>query len=186
MSGTEPDVRQRLSRIGEADEIEQRAGSWWVRRAELDVRGSARLMREYQVRLVTISARPDPDGGYLLVYHWDTGSALVNLSTTFPDGHPVPSITDLIPGADWAEREIRDYYGLEFSDRGETPTLMLLGGDPAGLFTRTGELGRDADPAATARRAADAGQPAEAGHPAGTQHPAVPDDAGQSEVAQAK
>jgi Ni,Fe-hydrogenase III component G len=67
----------------------------------------------------------------------------------------VPTIADLLPGADWAEREIRDYYGVEFAGREATPTLMLRPGDPAGLFTATRALGRDTDPARTARAATD-------------------------------
>jgi len=47
---------------------------------------------------------------------------------------------------------VRDYYGLEFMGRDDTPPLMLREGDERALFVRTQALGRDADPADTARR----------------------------------
>ena len=75
----------------------------------------------------------------------------------------MPSITDLVPGADWAEREIHDYYGLTFTGRTDTRPLVLREGDPAGLFAHTTELARDADPAVTARRAAQAPKDATVG-----------------------
>jgi hypothetical protein len=153
VSGAVVDVRELLSALDGGNEVEQNAGGWWARRPDLDVPAMARLMREREVRLVTISARPDVDGGHVLIYHWDAGPAVVNISTRVAGG--VPTIAHIIPGADWAEREIRDYYGLDFVGRAQTPTLMLREGDPVGLFSRTGELGRDTDPATTARRLAE-------------------------------
>jgi Ni,Fe-hydrogenase III large subunit len=64
----------------------------------------------------------------------------------------VASIAAVCPAADWVEREVRDYYGLDFMGRDDTPPLMLREGDERALFVRTQALGRDADPADTARR----------------------------------
>jgi hypothetical protein len=64
----------------------------------------------------------------------------------------VASLVAICPAADWVEREVRDYYGLEFAGRDVTPPLMLREGDERALFVRTQALGRDADPADTARR----------------------------------
>ena len=38
-------------------------------------------------------------------------------------------VADLLPPADWVEREVRDYYALEFLGRDDTPALMLREGD---------------------------------------------------------
>jgi hypothetical protein len=134
--------------------FERDAGGCWVRDGLIDVRAMAGLMVRNGIRLMTITARPWPEGGFRLIYHWDTGPEVLNVCTTVTGG--LPTIADLVPGADWAEREIHDYYDLEFRGRGATPTLMLLESDPPGLFTRTADTGRDTDPARTARSAADA------------------------------
>jgi NADH:ubiquinone oxidoreductase subunit C len=41
-----------------------------------------------------------------------------------------------VAGADWAEREARDYYAVTFSGRASTPTLMLREGDEPGVLLR--------------------------------------------------
>jgi Ni,Fe-hydrogenase III component G len=151
------DVEQLLQNLDPAGGVERDAGGgYWARWPGLDVRAMATAMRALEARLATITAAPEAEGapGYRLIYHWDGGDCLVNLATTIASG-TVPSIADIIPCADWAEREIRDYYGLEFAGRTDTPPLMLRAGDPVGVFARTGDLGRDTDPARTARAAAD-------------------------------
>jgi Ni,Fe-hydrogenase III component G len=147
-----------------AADVERNAGGTWVRPRQLDVRAMATRLHENEARLVTISARPDGESGFRIVYHWDTGSGLLHVSTVVPPGGSPATIADLLPGADWAEREIRDYYDLTFAGRASTPALMLRAADPAGLFTRTGDLGRDTDPARTARAASD-GAAREEGEP---------------------
>jgi len=132
--------------------IEQRRDGYWVTMPELDVRAMAELMLAHGVRLITLTAMPDPSGGLRVMYHWDVDDALVNISTTVTNGS-IPTVADILPAADWVEREIRDYYALEFEGRAETPTLMLQDGDEPGLFSRTCKLGKDTDPAQTARDA---------------------------------
>jgi NADH:ubiquinone oxidoreductase subunit C len=46
----------------------------------------------------------------------------------------VPSIVDIYPGADWAEREAREYYAVTFEGRVSTPPLMLREGDAVGIL----------------------------------------------------
>jgi len=104
-----------------------------------------------EARFVTLTATPTSDGGFRLLYHWDLGGALLSIAILVP-GARVASIAAVCPAADWVEREVRDYYGLDFMGRDDTPPLMLREGDERALFVRTQALGRDADPADTARR----------------------------------
>jgi len=131
---------------------EHRTDGYWATMPDLDVRAMANLMLANDVRLVTLTAMPATSGGYRLMYHWDADGDLINIATTVATS--VATIADILPAADWVEREIRDYYALEFEGRAETPTLMLRDGDEPGLFSRTCELGRDTDPAQTAHDAA--------------------------------
>lgn len=125
---------------------------YWSARPDLDVRAMAEVMRRNAIRLVTITATPHDGDALRVIYHWDADGTLLNLSTTVHSGH-LPTISDIVPAADWVEREIRDYYGPEFDGRAATPPLMLREGDPPGLFARTRGQGTDADPARTAHAA---------------------------------
>ena len=130
-----------------------RADSGWQRRRDgcwaevdhLDPRAMTRLLSKAEARWVTLTVMP-AGAGFRLIYHWDLDGVLLNIATTIA-GARVESIADLLPAAEWVEREMHDYYALEFLGRDETPALMLRPGDEPGLFSRTHELGRDVDPA---------------------------------------
>ncbi|WP_128378720.1 NADH-quinone oxidoreductase subunit C [Streptomyces cavernae] len=146
------DVEALLRKLDDDAPCAPTATGYWAAWPDLDVRAMARLMRENVVRLVTITAVPEAGDALRIIYHWDADGELLNLSTTVMSGH-VPTISDIVPGADWVEREIHDYYGLEFDGRSTTPPLMLREGDPPGLFARTRQQGNEADPARTAHAA---------------------------------
>ena len=132
--------------------LERRSGGLWVTLPDVDVRAMAELMLANEVRLITLTAMLDAPRDVRVMYHWDIDGDVVTVSTTATDGK-IPTISDILPGADWVEREIRDYYALQFEGRAETPTLMLREGDEPGLFSRTCTVGKDTDPAETARAA---------------------------------
>jgi Ni,Fe-hydrogenase III component G len=110
----------------------------------------ARLMLEIEVRWVTLTVSPAAEGGFRLLYHWDLDGSLLTIAVSVP-GTRAETVSDICPAADWAEREARDYYALEFAGRKGMPTLMLRPEDDPGLFSRTSELGRHEDPADSAR-----------------------------------
>ncbi len=120
----------------------------WMYAPELDVRAMAFLMVGEEKRFVTITAQPAEAGRHRLIYHWDVDGLLVNFSTEVADGRAV-SIADVCPAADWAERETRDFYAIEFEGSTDRRPLMVLPGDEPGFFNRTREAGHDADPAKT-------------------------------------
>jgi NADH:ubiquinone oxidoreductase subunit C len=154
------DAETILHELDESGAYERKSDGYWAAWPGLEVRAMAELMRAQGARLVTLTALPDSAGGFHVIYHWDVDSTLVNISTTAASGS-IPTIADILPAADWAEREIRDYYAIEFEGRGETPTLMLREGDEPGLFSRTCDLGTDTDPAEIARAAWDAAEAGE-------------------------
>ncbi len=119
-------------RIGGA--WEERQDGWWLRLSPEAVRAAAALMLEGRARFAAMVARPAAEGGLRLSWHWDLGGALLSVHAVVEAGAAAPTIADLYPGADWAERETRDYYRVEFVGRAATPPLMLREGDAPGVL----------------------------------------------------
>jgi len=126
---------------------EHRADGDWVEVPDLDVRAMTRLMVGEEHRLVTFTVVPH-DGRLRFIYHWDLDGVLLNIST-WTAGSAIASIADICPAADWAEREARDFFGVEFLGRAETPPLMLRDVDEPGFFMRTAGMCREVDPSDT-------------------------------------
>jgi len=137
-------IEQIPSRLGSKQIWEKHSDSWWLVDAGLDVRGMAQLMIEEmpeEARLVTITARPAPDGECRLAYHWDLAGQLLTLVTITHKGS-IPSIAALCPAANWIEREIYDYFAVEFSGHQDLRPLVLRPGDAPGLFYANGANGQ--------------------------------------------
>jgi Ni,Fe-hydrogenase III component G len=139
------DAKAIAEKLGKATSHEQRHDGLWLTIPDIDVRAMAQLMIDNECRFVTMTALPDGDG-LRFIYHWDVEGALLNVSVPLVNNVAM-SIADILPAADWIEREARDYYAVEFEGRSETPPLMLRDDDEPGLFSRTDDICRDADPA---------------------------------------
>ncbi len=85
------------------------------------------VFNELRGRLSTISA-VDVGGGFELLYHFtfDEANLVLTLRCTAPKTDPaVDSITPLIPGAEFIEREIMDLFGLVFRNHPNPERLIL-------------------------------------------------------------
>jgi hypothetical protein len=111
-----------------------RADGWWLRVSADRIREAARIMLAGGARFAALVARPDGAGQLRLSWHWDLQGALLSIDTALAAGAPAPSIVDIYPGADWAEREAREYYAVTFEGRDSTPPLMLREGDAVGIL----------------------------------------------------
>jgi Ni,Fe-hydrogenase III component G len=112
----------------------ERADGWWLRIPADKIREAARTMLAGGARFAALVTRPDGAGQLRLSWHWDLKGALLSVETTLAAGVPAPSIVDIYPGADWAEREAREYYAVTFKGRDSTPPLMLREGDAVGIL----------------------------------------------------
>jgi len=111
-------------------------GDNW-RPAKLDeIPSIAESMLESGARFVALVVTQIETGGLRLTWHWDLRGKLFSAECTAALKTPVPSIVDIYCGADWAEREAREYYAVTFAGRASTPPLMLREGDPPGLLLR--------------------------------------------------
>ena len=83
------------------------------------------LFDEKGARLSTISA-VDLGLDYELIYHLTIGRAYVNLKTKIPKERPViDSITPIVPGAGFIEREIQDMFGITFQGHPDPRRISL-------------------------------------------------------------
>ncbi|HIE19304.1 TPA: NADH-quinone oxidoreductase subunit C [Candidatus Bathyarchaeota archaeon] len=70
-----------------------------------------------------------------VIYHVAFTDALVSVKVQTPKDEPIiPSIIDLIPGAALYEREIHDFFGVEFEGNPDLSPLLLPDGWPEGVY----------------------------------------------------
>jgi len=76
-------------------------------------------------RLITISAI-DTGEHYQLLYHFDI-NGIKTFKITIPDKKPtIKSIIDIFPSAEFYEREIHDFFGIEFENNPRLHEKMFL------------------------------------------------------------
>ncbi len=96
------------------------------------------VFRELDARYVTsIGADDRPFSGSFMVAHnfaFDRDHLLCGILAEIPPDHPrVDSISDVVPPANWAERELRDLVGIELTGHPYPKRLVLPDGWPEGV-----------------------------------------------------
>jgi NADH-quinone oxidoreductase subunit C len=117
-------------------EWRQRAGGNWMPANLGEIRSIALSMLEREARFEAFVVTQTKNGELRVIWHWDLKGKLFSVESTAAVGTPLPSIVDIYCGADWAEREARDYYGVSFEGRASTPPLMLREADLPGVLLR--------------------------------------------------
>jgi NADH-quinone oxidoreductase subunit C len=117
------DFQNQLQTIpGASDLIWQRDG-WWMTAPALDVLTMANQMKALGARLTTITAATLPDNETEVIYHYYLDHQAINFKVPTQNS-VLPSISHILPAADWAEREIQDLYRVEFHDHPH-PTRLI-------------------------------------------------------------
>jgi Ni,Fe-hydrogenase III large subunit/Ni,Fe-hydrogenase III component G len=96
------------------------------------------VFRDLDARyVISIGADDRPFSGNFLVFHdfaFDKDKILCSIIThAAPDNPKVDCISDVVPGANWAEREISDMFGIEAVGHPYPKRLILPDGWPDGL-----------------------------------------------------
>jgi hypothetical protein len=118
-------------------EWQQRAGCNWISAGLGEIRSIAQSMLERGARFEALVVTQTKAGDLRLIWHWDLQGKLFSVESNAAVNTPLPSIVDIYCGADWAEREVRDYYAVTFEGRVSTPPLMLRETDSPGLLLRS-------------------------------------------------
>ncbi|HET9599597.1 MAG TPA: NADH-quinone oxidoreductase subunit C [Anaeromyxobacteraceae bacterium] len=116
----------------------ERPDGWWRPTAPGEVRAAARALRDGGARFAALVVSAPRPGALRLTWHFDLGGTLLTLDAAAAPDARVPSIADVYPGADWAEREARDHYAVAFEGRAATPPLVLRDGDAPGVMAGAG------------------------------------------------
>ncbi len=95
------------------------------------------LFEELPLRFVIVTGI-DSDDCFEVLYHFsnDETGHVVTVKTFIRDREnpSIESITPLIPGAEWIEREIHDILGIEFKNHPNMRRLILSDDWPEGVY----------------------------------------------------
>jgi NADH-quinone oxidoreductase subunit C len=90
----------------------------------------------YLVFVAGFQVRPDqetssPHSGLAVVYQYARHDRQYRIKAwaLVPDSLEIPSISDIYQGADWHERETRDFYGIVFSGHHNLKPLLMADQD---------------------------------------------------------
>lgn len=82
-------------------------------------------LKIYHLTTITAQVLPEQPDEIRVYYQFWHGEGLT-LAINLPISRPqLPSITDMIPGADFYEREAAEMFGIRFTGRTATPPLLL-------------------------------------------------------------
>jgi NADH:ubiquinone oxidoreductase subunit C len=104
-------------------------GEWFIEILPEHLRDaiSALVQGNHVHHLSAITGWVDAEGSLCLLYHLFGGLTLrVRIAPAGDDtSGDVPTITDLVPAADWYEREVQDLTGWRFADHPRPDPLIL-------------------------------------------------------------
>ena len=134
----EPDMSRadfvaRLPAIPGAAEVVERGGSLWISGVQLDVEAVAREMKALDYRLITMTGRAREDGETTIIYHYAQRDQYVSF-TTSTRGGAIQSITPTLRMASWIEREIHDFFAVQFIGHPNLIPLLRPPGLKDGFF----------------------------------------------------
>ena len=108
-----PELAARLAAVPGAEQVEARRDGLWVAAPHLDVQEMAHAMNALGCRLVTITGLARDRGETEIIYHFVRSGEVINFTTSTHNG-AIPSVTPVLRPASWAEREIHDFFAVDF------------------------------------------------------------------------
>jgi len=121
-----------LAQLGSTIPWEKRSDGCWLESPDTDVEKMAHVMTEAEARLVTMTACEVSNGEFRIIYHWDLEGRMLHI-VAVTRKRSISSIAKVHPASDWMEREIHDYFAVQFDGR-ELPPLYLSPEDSPGIF----------------------------------------------------
>lgn len=135
------DLAAKLPAIPGSAAVVEHGGSLWVSAPQLDVEAMAREMKTLGFRLITMTGRAREDGETTIIYHYAQRDQYVSF-TTFTRAGAIPSITPTLRMASWIEREIHDFFAVQFIGHPNLIPLLRPPGLKEGFFARRNRVRR--------------------------------------------
>jgi NADH:ubiquinone oxidoreductase subunit C len=126
-----------LGNLANSGEITRASDGLWMDTPELDVTCMVALLLELEARLSTITAIALESGETEVIYHFMVRSTVLNIKVR-THKNAIPSITPIMPAADWIEREIHDLYAVEFLGHPHLERFIRPPELPIGFFREAG------------------------------------------------
>jgi NADH:ubiquinone oxidoreductase subunit C len=114
----------------------QRDGLWMMA-PDLDVCEMARQMKGWGARFSTMTGVMLSQMETTVIYHFCLDNQVYNLKV-HTKNNTLPSISPILPAADWIEREIQDLYGVHFTGHPHPERLIRPVQMEAGMFREPG------------------------------------------------
>lgn len=131
------DTKSLIQSLPGATTLVQQKDGWWMIAPKLDVLEMARRMQEWGARFSTMTGAMISDDETAVIYHFCLDSQAYNLKV-HTQGNCLPSISSILPAADWIEREIQDLYRVEFKGHPHPERLLRPVQMEPGLFREPG------------------------------------------------
>ena len=131
------DYRQILQKIsGAAPMIQQRDG-WWMIAPNLNVIDLASQMKKWDARFSTMTWEAVANDETIIIYHYILDRVAYNFKVTTLK-NSLPSISNILPAADWIEREIQDLFKVQFINHPNPDRLIRPIQMEPGFFRQPG------------------------------------------------
>jgi len=121
---------------------EQRDG-WWMIAPDLDVIEMATQMKEWEARFSTMTGSMLPNDETAVIYHFCLDNKAYNFKVSTRE-NTMQSISNILPAAEWVEREIQDLYKVQFKNHPHPDRIIRPLQMEPGLFRETGGKDRKA------------------------------------------
>jgi NADH:ubiquinone oxidoreductase subunit C len=131
------DYQKELQALPGATELIRQRDGWWMSAPALDVCAAARTMLAWEGRLSTMTGYALPGNETEVIYHYYLDHQTYNLKVC-TQNNSLPSISPVLPAADWIEREIQDLYGVEFKNHPHPDRLIRPVNMEPGMFREPG------------------------------------------------
>jgi NADH-quinone oxidoreductase subunit C len=129
------EVLKELAAITGQEEPQKKIDGYWFTATRLDPIAMAKAMLKNQFRLSTASAIERTDGETDIIYHFVKQELAINIRTASKD-QKLPSIANVLPSANWIEREIQDQFGVTFEGHPDPRPLNRPNEMPVGFFRK--------------------------------------------------
>jgi len=107
------DLLASLAAIPGSAPVEHRGDGLWISAPDLDVEAMAREMKTLGCRLVTMTGLAHDHGETAIIYHYVRGHEIINFKTVTRGG-AIASLAPIVRPASWIEREINDFFKVDF------------------------------------------------------------------------